>query len=74
MELLDPRGIRDKTTIYNNTINSNNHNHNHNTNTNNTDNNDHNTNLPIKSFDFRGFDSSRLLILRDGNYHVRLIL
>ena len=26
---------------------------------------------PIKSFDFRGFDSSRLLILRGGNYHVR---
>ena len=26
---------------------------------------------PIKSLDFRGFDSSRLLILRDGNSHVR---
>ena len=26
---------------------------------------------PIKSSDFRGFDSSRLLILRGGNSHVR---
>ena len=26
---------------------------------------------PIKSLYFRGFDSSRLLILRGGNYHVR---
>ena len=26
---------------------------------------------PTKSVDFRGFDSSRLLILRGGNYHVR---
>ena len=26
---------------------------------------------PIKNFDFRGFDSSRLLILRGGNSHVR---
>ena len=26
---------------------------------------------PIKSLDFRGFDSSRLLILRVGNSHVR---
>ena len=26
---------------------------------------------PIKSLDFRGFDSSRLLILRGGNSHVR---
>ena len=25
---------------------------------------------PIKSLDFSGFDSSRLLILRGGNYHV----
>ena len=25
---------------------------------------------PIKSLDFRGFDSSRLLILRGGNSHV----
>ena len=30
-------------------------------------------NLPTKSLDFRGFDSSRLLILRGGNYHVRRI-
>ena len=29
---------------------------------------------PIKSLDFRGFDSSRLLILRGGNSHVRIIL
>ena len=26
---------------------------------------------PTKSLDFRGFDSSRLLILRGGNSHVR---
>ena len=30
-------------------------------------------NLPTKSLDFRGFDSSRLLILRGGNSHVRRI-
>ena len=29
---------------------------------------------PTKSLGFRGFDSSRLLILRGGNYHVRRIL
>ena len=29
---------------------------------------------PMKSLDFRGFDSSRLLILRGGNSHVRWIL
>ena len=29
------------------------------------------TSPPTKSFDFRGFDSSRLLILRGGNSHVR---
>ena len=29
---------------------------------------------PIKSLGFRGFDSSRLLILRGGNSHVRRIL
>ena len=29
---------------------------------------------PTKSFDFRGFDSSKLLILRGGNSHVRIIL
>ena len=29
--------------------------------------------LPTKSLGFRGFDSSRLLILRDGNSHVRRI-
>ena len=28
---------------------------------------------PTKSLDFRGFDSSRLLILRGGNSHVRSI-
>ena len=28
---------------------------------------------PIKSFDFRGFDSSKLLILRGGNSHVHRI-
>ena len=28
---------------------------------------------PTKSLDFRGFDSSRLLILRVGNYHIRRI-
>ena len=26
---------------------------------------------PTKSLDFRGFDSSRLLILKGGNFHVR---
>ena len=26
---------------------------------------------PIKSLDFRGFDSSKLLILKGGNFHVR---
>ena len=26
---------------------------------------------PIKSLDFRGFDSSRLLIIKGGNSHVR---
>ena len=29
--------------------------------------------LPTKSLDFRRFDSSRLLILRGGNYHVRTV-
>ena len=29
---------------------------------------------PIKSSGFEGFDSSRLLILRGGNSHVRMIL
>ena len=29
---------------------------------------------PIKSLGFEGFDSSRLLILRDGDSHVRMIL
>ena len=29
---------------------------------------------PTKSFDFGGFDSSRLLILKGGNSHVRIIL
>ena len=29
---------------------------------------------PTKSLDFRGFDSSKLLILRGGNSHVRIIL
>ena len=29
---------------------------------------------PTKSLDYRGFDSSRLLILRGGNSHVRMIL
>ena len=29
---------------------------------------------PTKSSGFEGFDSSRLLILRDGNSHVRRIL
>ena len=28
---------------------------------------------PTKSFDFRGFDSSKLLILRGGNSHARRI-
>ena len=28
-------------------------------------------NLPTKSLDFRGFDSSRLLILGGGNSHIR---
>ena len=28
---------------------------------------------PMKSFDFRGFDSSKLLILKGGNSHVRRI-
>ena len=30
--------------------------------------------LPTKSLGFRGFDSSRLLILRGGNSHVRRIV
>ena len=29
---------------------------------------------PIRSLGFEGFDSSRLLIIRGGNSHVRLIL
>ena len=29
---------------------------------------------PTKSLDFRGFDSSRLLILKGRNSHVRIIL
>ena len=29
---------------------------------------------PTKSFDFGGFDSSKLLILRGGNSHVHVIL
>ena len=28
---------------------------------------------PTKSFDSRGFDSSKLLIIRGGNSHVRII-
>ena len=28
---------------------------------------------PIKSLDFRGFDSSKLLILRGGNSHIHRI-
>ena len=28
---------------------------------------------PIKSLDFRGFDSSKLLVLRGGNYHIHRI-
>ena len=31
----------------------------------------HTPSPPTKSFDFRGFDSSKLLILRDGNFHIR---
>ena len=30
--------------------------------------------LPITSLGFRGFDSSRLLILKGGNSHVRIIV
>ena len=29
---------------------------------------------PTKSLDFRGFDASKLSILRGGNSHVRIIL
>ena len=29
---------------------------------------------PTKSLDFRGFDSSKLLILKGGNSHIRIIL
>ena len=29
---------------------------------------------PIKSLGFRGFNSSKLLILKGGNFHVRMIL
>ena len=29
---------------------------------------------PIKSLDFRGFDSSRLLILKGGNSHIHRIV
>ena len=34
----------------------------------------HTPSPPTKSFDFRGFDSSKLLILKGGNSHVRIIL
>ena len=29
---------------------------------------------PTKSLGFRGFDSSRLLILRGGNYHIHIVV
>ena len=29
---------------------------------------------PTKSLGFEGFDSRRLLILRDGNYHIHIIV
>ena len=32
----------------------------------------HTPSPPIKSLDFRGFDSSKLLILKGGNSHVRI--
>ena len=34
----------------------------------------HTPSPPTKSFDFRGFDSSKLLILKGGNSHVRGLL
>ena len=48
-----------------NNSDSNTHSRSHNHTNNNT------PSLPIKSLDFRGFDPSKLLILRGGNYHVR---
>ena len=33
----------------------------------------HTPSPPTKSLDFRGFDSSKLLILRGGSSHVRII-
>ena len=29
---------------------------------------------PTKSFDFGGFDSSKLLIIKGGNYHIHVIV
>ena len=46
------------------------HNNNHDKNNDNNDNNNNNK-LPTKSLGFGGFDSSRLLMLRGGNSHVR---
>ena len=67
--------------IHNNNNNEHNHdNNNNNNNEHNKYNNDNNIYVrstpssPIKSLDFRGFDSSRLLILRGGNSNVRRIL
>ena len=37
------------------------------------DNDKHTPSLPTKSLDVRGFDSSKLLILRGGNYHIHRI-
>ena len=34
----------------------------------------HTPSPPTKSLGFRGFDSSKLLILKGGNSHVRMIL
>ena len=50
-------------------MNANTHNDNHNHTT--TDNTHHTPSPPTKSFDVRGFDSSKLLILRGGNSYVR---
>ena len=47
-------------------------------NRNNNDNNENNEAItpspPTKSFDFEGFDSSKLLIVKGWNSHVRIIL
>ena len=52
---------------------SNNSNTSNNSSNNKQHNNDDTPSPPIKSLDFRGFDSSKLLILMGGNYHIHRI-